>query len=134
MDLGHWTTKIEDIPSDAYGFVYLVTNNIDNKKYIGKKQILSKRKLKPLKGKVNKRSKIVETDWKTYTTSSTEVNIDIEKHGKENFTFEIIKFCYSKSEMAYYEAKEQFDKDALLSESYYNGIINLRISKIKQRK
>jgi len=36
--------------------------------------------------------------------------------------------------MAYYEAKEQFATDALLSEDYYNGIVNLRISKIKTKK
>lgn len=134
IDLGHWTTKLTEIPEDAYGFIYVITNKINNKKYIGKKQILSKRKLKPLKGKINKRSKIVETDWKSYTSSSFDVQNDIKSHGKDNFSFEIIKFCYSKSEMAYYEAKEQFDKDALISEDYYNGIINLRISKIKTKK
>lgn len=133
-DLGHWTTKLSSIPDDAYGFVYLITNNAINKKYIGKKQILSKRKLKPLKGKINKRSKIVQTDWKTYTSSSFDVQNDISKYGKEKFSFEILKFCYSKSEMAYYEAKEQFACDALISEEYYNGIVNLRISKIKTKK
>ena len=133
-DLGHWKTNIKEIPEDAFGFIYLITNNINNKKYIGKKQIVSKRKLKPLKGKINKRSKIIETDWKTYSSSSFDVQNDIKKYGKENFSFEILKFCYSKSEMAYYEAKEQFDKDALISENYYNGIINLRISKIKTKK
>ena len=133
-DLGHWTTNIKEFPEDAFGFIYVITNNINDKKYIGKKQILSKRKLKPLKGKVNKRSKIVQTDWKTYTSSSFDVQNDIKTHGKDNFSFEIIKFCYSKSEMAYYEAKEQFDRDALISEEYYNGIINLRISKIKTKK
>jgi len=68
-DLGHWTTNLSSTPDDAYGFVYLITNNVSNKKYIGKKQILSKRKLKPLKRKINKRSKIIQTDWKTYTSS-----------------------------------------------------------------
>jgi hypothetical protein len=133
-DLGHWVTNIKEIPEDAFGFIYLITNKITDKKYIGKKQILSKRKLKPLKGKINKRSKIIETDWKTYSSSSFDVQNDIKQYGKENFSFEILKFCYSKSEMAYYEAKEQFDRDALLSENYYNGIINLRISKIKTKK
>ncbi len=133
-DLGHWITSIKDIPEDSFGFVYLITNNINNKKYIGKKQILSKRKIKPLKGKIKKRSKIIETDWKNYTSSSFEVQNDIKKYGIQNFTFEILKFCYSKSEMAYYEAKEQFDRNVLLSEDYYNGIINLRISKIKTKK
>jgi hypothetical protein len=134
QDLGHWTTNLSSVPDDAYGFIYLITNNTTNKKYIGKKQILSKRKLKPLKGKINKRSKIVQTDWKTYTSSSFDVQNDIKTYGKDKFSFEILRFCYSKSEMAYYEAKEQFATDALLSEDYYNGIVNLRISKIKTKK
>lgn len=127
-DLGHWVTKCE-IPESPYGFIYIITNLTNNKKYIGKKQILTKRKSPPLKGKKNKRCKIVETDWKTYTSSSNEVNQDIETHGKDNFTFEIIRFCFSKFELAYFEAKLQFDNNVLLSENFYNGIINCRIGR-----
>jgi hypothetical protein len=130
IDLGHWECKIP-IPENPFGMVYVITNIIDNKKYIGKKQMLTKKRKPPLKGKKRKRISIVETDWKTYTSSSSELNEDIKKHGKDNFKFEIIRFCNSKSEMAYFEAKEQFDKDALIREDYYNGIVNLRISKIK---
>ena len=130
QDLGHWITDIE-IPSTPYGFIYLITNNVTNKKYIGKKQILTQYKRPPLKGKKNKRIQIVETDWKTYTSSSNDLNTDIKNLGIENFTFKILRFCNSKSELAYFEAKEQFDREVLLKEEYYNGIINLRIGKIK---
>ena len=130
IDLGHWNADIK-IPEELYGFIYIITNTITNKKYIGKKQIYSKRKKPPLKGKKNKRSHIIETDWKTYTSSSAEVNKDIEIYGKDKFTFNILKFCCSKSELAYFEAKEQFDREVLLKEDYYNGIINLRIGKVK---
>lgn len=130
QDLGHWTANII-IPENPYGFVYIITNLINNKKYIGKKQCLTKRKKPPLKGKKRKRTSIVETDWKEYTSSSAELNNDITNYGKQNFKFEIIRFCFSKSELAYYEAKEQFDREVLLKEDYYNGIINLRIGKIK---
>ena len=129
-DLGHWTTVLS-VPEQPYGFIYVITNNISNKKYIGKKQILTKRKKPPLKGKKRKRITITETDWRIYTSSSAELNEDIKKYNKENFKFEIIRFCNSKSELAYYEAKEQFDREVLLREDYYNGIINLRIGKIK---
>jgi hypothetical protein len=130
QDLGHWITKL-DIPANPYGFIYIITNTLYNKMYIGKKQILTKHKKPPLKGKKNKRISVVETDWKTYTSSSVELNKDLAEVGINNFIFEIIRFCNSKSELAYYEAKEQFDREVLLKECYYNGIINLRIGKIK---
>jgi hypothetical protein len=129
-DFGHWVNctavNVEELP---YGFIYLIENKVTNKKYIGKKQIKSIKKLKPLKGKKNKRHFDVETDWKTYTSSSNDVNSDIEKYGKDNFSFSIIKFCDSKSELSYFEAKLQFEENVLLREDYYNGIINLRIGK-----
>ena len=132
-DLGHWLTA-QSLPEQPYGFIYLITNNVTHKKYIGKKQMLTTQKRKPLKGKVNKRHSIVSTDWKSYTSSCNELNKDIEQYGKDQFTFEILQFCNSKSELAYYEAKEQFNREVLLKEDYYNGIINLRIGKIKNIK
>lgn len=131
VDLGHWTCSIPII-TDAYGFIYQITNTTNNKKYIGKKQMKSVKKRPPLKGKKNKRCEIIETDWKSYMSSSNDVLEDIQKYGKDKFKFEIIRFCNSKWELAYYEAKMQFDNEVLLSENYYNGIINLRIPKLKQ--
>jgi hypothetical protein len=129
--LGHWTCNIE-IPQEYYGFIYLITNKTNNRKYIGKKQCKSKRK-KPLrKGKKNRVSVIKETDWMTYTGSCNELNDDIAKTGKDNFTFEIIRFCNSKWEMGYYEIQEQIFKQVLLTSEYYNGIINCRLGKLKQ--
>ena len=131
MDIGHWVTKVGPL-TDAYGFIYLITNTITGKKYIGKKQIKTVRKRPPLKGKKNKRCEIVETDWKNYTSSSNEVNEDINKYGKDKFTFEVILTCGSKWELAYHEARLQFENQVLLKEDYYNGIINLRIPKLKK--
>lgn len=126
-DFGHW--NITEIPDSAYGFIYKITNLATNKSYIGKKQMKSVKKMPPLKGRKNKRHKEVETDWRTYTGSSNELNADIEKYGKENFKFDILQFCNSKWELAYYESKIQFQLDVLVSENYYNGIINCRIGK-----
>ena len=129
--LGHWTCNIE-IPQEYYGFIYLITNKTNNRKYIGKKQCKSKRK-KPLrKGKKNRVSVIKETDLMTYTGSCNQLNDDIAKIGKDNFTFEIIRFCNSKWEMGYYEIQEQIFKQVLLTSEYYNGIINCRLGKLKQ--
>ena len=132
MDLGHWQLKSQlEWDNNAFGFIYLITNLTNNKKYIGCKMLQKVIKRKPLKGKKNKRHETIESDWKTYTSSSNELNKDIESLGKENFKFEIIDFAYSKSHLKYLEAKYQFDNDVLLSESWYNGIINLRVGKIK---
>jgi len=132
MELGHWQL----IPglewdNNAFGFVYLITNLTNNKKYIGCKMLKKIIKRKPLKGKKNKRHCEVESDWKEYTSSSNELNNDITTLGKQNFKFEIIQFAYSKSHLKYCEAKQQFDNDVLLKEGWYNGIINLRVGRIK---
>jgi hypothetical protein len=129
-DLGHWTTTLT-VPETAYGFIYMITNLVTDKKYIGKKQMVSKRTRPPLKGKKRKRIEFVESDWKTYVSSSNELVNDIQKLGKEKFKFEILRFCDNKSQLAYYEAKEQFDKEVLIKEDYYNSMINLRINKVK---
>lgn len=130
MDLGHWTTQLQiDENNLPYGFIYFITNTVDGKRYIGKKQMKTIKKLKPLKGRKNKRHFEVETDWKEYTSSSNEVNEDIKRLGKDKFNFEIIRLCQSKFELAYYEAKMQFDNDVLLRDGFYNGIINCRIGR-----
>ena len=40
IDLGHWTTALliteQALP---YGFIYVITNKLNGKKYFGKKQI-----------------------------------------------------------------------------------------------
>lgn len=130
MNLGHWILEENVLFSeDAFGFVYEITNTITGKKYIGKKQCKSKLKRKPLKGKKNKRIEIKESDWKEYTSSSTDLNEDIAKYGKDKFIFKIIRKCDSKWELAYFEIAEQIAKNVLLREDYYNGIINVRIGR-----
>jgi hypothetical protein len=128
MDTGIWKVY-GSIPENAFGFIYEITNTINGKKYIGKKQMTRKIRRKPLKGKKRKRIDHIESDWKTYTGSSDALNIDISTLGVDKFVFKILKFCNSKFELSYFEAKMQFEKDVLLSEDYYNGIINCRIGK-----
>jgi len=125
-DTGHWKVY-GAIPEDAYGFIYEIVNTTNHKKYIGKKQMVRKIRRNPLKGKKRKRIDYIESDWKTYTSSSDALNIDIATLGLDKFVFKILRFCKNKFELSYFEAKEQFDRDVLLSEDYYNGIINCRI-------
>jgi len=120
---------LEESADLPYGFIYKITNLTNDRKYIGKKQCKSIRKRPPLKGKKNKRRHEVETDWKSYTSSSNQLNKDLEVIGKDNFKFEILRWCDSKWELSYYEARLQFKEEVLLRDDYYNGIINLRIGK-----
>jgi hypothetical protein len=130
VDLGHWILNENVIiDENTFGFIYEITNTITGKKYIGKKQCKSKLKRKPLKGKKNKRIEIKESDWKEYTSSSTDLNEDIKKYGKDKFLFKILRACGSKWELAYFEISEQIDKNVLMREDYYNGIINVRIGR-----
>ena len=125
-----WTYQgkiVDEIPKEYVGFVYLITNLTNDKKYIGKKLAQFKVTKKPLKGKKNKRRSTKESDWKDYWGSSDKLNEDVQTLGPQNFTREILHYCTSKGELSYLEAKEQFDRDVLLSDEYYNGIINCRI-------
>ena len=126
----YWTyqgTVVEEIPEGCIGFVYLITNLTNNRKYIGKKLAQFKKSKPPLKGKKNRRKYTVESDWRDYWSSSDNLKADVEALGAENFTREIIYWCTSKAELSYLEAKEQFDRRVLETDEYYNGIINVRV-------
>ena len=128
MDELNWTYKqvifTEDMIGDNYGFVYVITNLITNKKYIGKKFFYSS-KTKQVKGK-KKRFK-VSSDWQTYYGSNEELKKDVIIHGKENFKREILHLCLTKGTTGYLEAKEQFLNCVLENEDYYNTWIMVRV-------
>ena len=124
-----WTYNNEpftEIPGGAIGFVYCIINTVTNKKYIGKKNFFFS-KTKQVKGK-KKRIK-VDSDWKTYFGSNKELNEHVNLLGEEKFRREIIRICYSKGEMTYYETKYIFSEDAVISESYYNDWVMCRVRK-----
>lgn len=114
-----------------YGFVYIITNNLTGRKYIGKKLFWSAKTKQVNKKK--KRFKVL-SDWQTYYGSNDVLKKDIEANGKENFTREIIHLCKSKGECSYLEAKEQFNRGVIESPEYYNTWIMVRVrdSHIKQ--
>ena len=131
-----WTYRgkiIETLPEDCLGFVYLITNTTNNRKYIGKKLAkFSKTSQKTVKLKNgNKKKKkirsLIDSDWQTYYGSSPNLTADIQAIGTDKFTREILYFCKTKAEMSYIEAREQFERKVLETDEYYNGIINLRV-------
>ena len=115
-----------DMIEEYVGFVYIITDQ-NEKSYVGKKLFQSTRRLPPLKGKTRKRKKVIESDWKTYFGSSDEVKALVEENGAESFRREILHLCSSKGVMSYLEAKEQFDRGVLLTDDYYNGIIQIKL-------
>jgi hypothetical protein len=131
-----WTYQgeiVESLPDDCVGFVYIITNTTNNKKYIGKKLAkFSKTTYKTVKLKNGnkKKKKIrskIDSDWQEYYGSSPNLTADIEKLGKDNFKREILYYCNSKSECSYIEAREQFRHQVLESDDYYNGHIQVRV-------
>jgi hypothetical protein len=131
-----WTyqgTPVETLPDDCVGFVYLITNTVTGRMYIGKKLAkFSKTTYKTVKLKNgNKKKKRirgkVDSDWQEYYGSSPNLQKDIDTIGKDKFTREILYYCKSKAETSYIEAREQFDRKVLESDDYYNGHIQVRV-------
>jgi hypothetical protein len=125
---------IEDIDIKYVGFVYLITNLVTGKRYIGKKlSKFSKTSTKTVKLKdgTKKKKKIrskVDSDWKTYWSSSKDVQADVKTLGEDKFKREILMFCLTKGTATYYEAKYQFQHEVLENpDKWYNGQIQCRI-------
>ena len=126
-------TQIDTLPEDCVGYVYLITNLISGRKYIGKKLAKFSKttyKVVKLKNGSKKRKKIrskIDSDWQTYYGSNDELNKDIVTLGSENFKREILYYCTSKAQCSYIEAREQFRHQVLESDAYYNGQISVRV-------
>jgi len=133
----NWTFQNEDVlelPEGCVGFVYEIVNKVTGKRYIGKKLAkFSKTSYKTvtLKDGTKKKKKIkakTSSDWLTYYGSSNDLKADVKSLGKEYFSREILRYCYTKGETSYYEAKFQFETDCILTDKYYNEFIMCRIS------
>ena len=115
-----------EIPAGMIGFVYLITDHVNGKKYIGKKLYhFAKTKQVKLKKKKIK----VESDWKEYYGSNDELQEQVKLHGPEKFSREILHQCPSLGVMGYLEAREQFDRRVLETPEYYNSWIMVRVRK-----
>jgi hypothetical protein len=125
--------EVTELPDTCVGFVYLITNLTNDRKYIGKKLAkFSKTKIKTitLKSGEKKKKKIkskVDSDWLEYYGSSIELSLDVSTLGQDKFKREILYFCSSKAASSYLEAKEQMLRNVLESNDYYNNNIMIRV-------
>lgn len=127
---GKTVDSLEEMPEHTYGFVYLITNNKNGKKYVGKKAVLSvSYKVEYVEGKRPGRLRKVkvpvyrESTWRNYFGSGQEIIEAVKQEGKDNFTREILRFVPTKKLLTYYEMKELCERDVLESDEYYNDNI-----------
>ena len=104
-----------EVPKGMEGFVYLITNLVNNKKYIGKKHFWTRQK-----DRKTGRRKTKESSWRDYFGSCDELIEDVKLLGKDKFLREILYLCPHKKSMSFYETMEQFKRDVILREDYYN--------------
>ena len=95
-----WTYQnqlVEVLPEECVGFVYLITNLTNNKKYVGKKHFWTRQKDR----KTGRRKK-KESDWREYLSSCDELKVDIKNLGDDKFIKEILYLCPHKKSISYY--------------------------------
>ena len=100
---------------DYFGFVYLIQNNLNGKKYIGRKYLWQFRTPKGKKRKVKS-----ESNWKEYYGSCPELKEDIDKLGRENFSRTILSLHKTKGKTNFGETSQLFKND-VLTESLDDG-------------
>ena len=118
------TPFVSENIDDNFGFVYLITNLTNGRKYIGRKYFWSFRKPPGKKRRVKK-----ESDWKKYYGSCPELKEDIERLGRQNFSRTILSLHKTAGKTNFEETRQLFI-NGVLTESldtggpaYYNSNI-----------
>jgi len=104
MSLGHWKYSGEPFDVNEYfGFIYIITNKISGKKYLGRKFFHVHQKKK----------RVRESPWRSYTGSCKPLNADIKELGKGNFTFDIFRLYTTRGGLSYFETYHLCAHDVL---------------------
>mgnify|MGYP000674521017 FL=1 len=123
MDTWIFNNNLVDTPPlNAVGFIYIITNLSNGKKYIGKK-LLTMATYKQVNGKKKKARK--ESKWRQYQGSNKELLFDISINN-HSIKKEIIEWSYTESQHNYLEVKYQFIYEVLEDINFYNDNINGR--------
>lgn len=130
---GKVVDNISKIPEGAIGIIYKITNLDNNRYYFGRKTIVSLRKRKLTKKEKqepeNNRKTFVRelketSGWQKYNGSNKPLLEDIKNGAK--IKKEIVKYCFSKAELTYYETEAIICNGALLDENCYNSWCSMR--------
>lgn len=131
---------LEEVPKDAYGFVYKVVTTKGS--YIGQKRFFTRRNKKISKKRAEelysgrgrrptKELVITESNWKTYRTSNKELKILDEKFFK---SLEVLYICSSLNMLNIMEVYAIITEGALFSEKYLNGWAKFTLNKELNKK
>ena len=126
--MSHWKYKgkyLKDVPEGFFGFVYLITNTLNGKKYVGRKYFGTSRRVK-VKGKTRRKVVRKESDWRTYVGSSKSVLADINEYGINKFKFQILFLGETKGQVNYMEENIQHKTNCITRSDYYNDCIGSR--------
>ena len=85
---------------DPYGFIYITTNMVNGRKYLGQRKF--------------------SNGWKSYLGSGKIFKQAVKKYGKEKFIREIVAFAYSKNELDELEKSFIREHNAVDNDDYYN--------------
>ena len=116
----------DEIPDKAAGFIYIITHKTTGRKYCGRKLLTKAHTRQKNKKKIRTR---VESDWKTYWSSSPELLEQIERDGTDNFVREVLVFAFNKAQLMYLEERFLYTVGAMESEMWINSNIRARIFK-----
>lgn len=125
--------SVDKFPKGCIGFVYQITNTKTGKFYIGKKSLYSNTKKKLTKKelaeytgpgkKPTKKLVTKESNWNDYWGSNKVLLKEIQEKGVEDFDKKILKFCFNKKQLTYWEVYFQCKFSVLHTELSYNDSI-----------
>ena len=119
-----------EVPENAYGFIYLITELDTGMRYIGKKAFNSysskiEHKLNEKTGRMNKVKTIVvkPSNWQEYFGSNKDLLSNLKKKGADNYKREVLQLAYTKKQLTFLEVSWQCQYHVLEEEGWYNDNI-----------